>query len=136
MYEKGVVVAVEGGKAKVEFTRTAMCKNCKACLKAGPDKMMVVVENTLNAQVGDTVAVAMNSSTFMEATLIMYGVPLLGLLAGVGIPMAFGAADWVSALCGILCAAGAYGVIRALEPRFKKSPKFGPRMDHIVNQEH
>lgn len=135
MYEKGVVVAVEGSKAKVEFARTAMCKNCKACLKAGPDKMMVVVENTLNAQVGDTVAIAMNSSTFMEATLIMYGTPLIGLLAGVGIPMALGAQDWVSALCGIVFAVGAYGVIRALEPRFKNSPKFGHRMDHIISNE-
>ncbi|MGI6193112.1 MAG: SoxR reducing system RseC family protein [Christensenellales bacterium] len=135
MFEKGVVVEVFDGKAKVEFARTAACKNCRACIKAGPEKMMVVVENTQNAEVGDVVAVAMNSSSFMEATLIMYGAPLIGLLAGVGIPMVFGAPDLVSAIAGIVCAVGTYGIIRSLEPRFKNSKKFGHRMDHIVSKQ-
>ncbi|MGI6150686.1 MAG: SoxR reducing system RseC family protein [Christensenellales bacterium] len=135
MYEKGVVVEVDDGKAKVVFARTSACKNCRACIKAGPEEMMVVVDNTLNAKVGDKVAVAMNSSSFMEATLIMYGTPLFGLLVGVGIPMLFGAPDWVSALAGILCAIASYGIIRALEPKFKRSKRLGHRMDHIVSKE-
>ncbi len=135
MYEKGTVAEVANGQAKVIFARTSACKNCGACIKAGPEEMLVTVENTLNAEVGDTVAVSMNSSSFMGATLIMYGVPLLALLFGLFIPILLGASDWVAALSGIACAVMAYGVISAFEPKFKKSPKFGHRMDHIVNKQ-
>ncbi len=132
MNETGIVVEVEGKRAKVIFARKPACKNCGACIKAGADEMMVELENTLDAKVGDTVAVTMNSSSFMGATLIMYGIPLLALLAGLGIPMLLGASDWVSALAGILCAIASYGVIRSFEPRFKKSKRFGHTMERIV----
>lgn len=135
MYETGTVAEVANGQAKVIFARTSACKNCGACIKAGPEEMMVLVENTLNARVGDTVAVTMNSSSFLGATLIMYGAPLLGLLVGLFVPILLGASDWVAALAGIACAVMAYGVISAFEPKFKKSPRFGHRMDHIVNRE-
>jgi len=134
MYENGTVVEVADGKAKVVFARTAMCKNCGACIKAGPEEMMIIVDNTKGAEVGDIVAVTSSSSSFIDATLIMYGIPLAALLLGVGLPLAFGASDLVSALIGIGCAIASYAVIRQFEPRIKKSKKFGQTMDHIVEK--
>ena len=39
MYEKGTVAEVANGQAKVILARTSACKNCGACIKAGPEEM-------------------------------------------------------------------------------------------------
>ena len=132
MFEVGVVREVKDGRATVVFERTEACKACGACTKVGAQEVMVVVDNTENAKPGDTVAVAMDGGTVMSASLIMYGAPLLGLIAGVGIPMLLGADQIVCAVVGLVAAFGAYGVIRLFEPKLSKKKRFKHRMDHIV----
>jgi len=133
MYEVGIVREIVDGKATVVFQRTEACKACGACTKVGgSEEMLVIIDNTENAKVGDSVAVAMEGTAVMNAALVMYGVPLCGLIAGVGIPMLCGAPDLISAIVGLVAAFGCYGIIKLFEPKLARKKRYKHRMDHIV----
>jgi len=132
--EQGTVSKVEGKKATVVFARKGMCKDCGACLKAGPDEMMVEVENTLDAKVGDVVAIEMRQGVFLEATLVMYGLPLLALVAGLLVCRLIGANDLVTVIGGLGCAVIAFAAIRIFEPKFSRSLRFRHKMTEIVER--
>ena len=132
MNEIGTVTKVEGDFADVIFQRQSMCKHCGACIKAGPDEMMVRVENTLGAKVGDRVSVSMGQTAFVEASLVMYGVPLVALLVGVAVPLLLRVSEYIAAACGVVCAVLAYAVIRRFEPRFSRNKKFFHKLESIV----
>ena len=134
MDEQGIVSRLDGDRATVVFARKAMCKDCGACLKAGPDEMMVEVENTLGAKVGDTVAVELRQKVFLQATLIMYGLPLLALMVGMLLCRVFGAGDMATVLVGIGCAAAVFLGIRLFEPKVSRSLKFRHKMTEIVSR--
>ncbi len=57
--EYGQVVKISGSVAHVKFQRSAACGRCKACgMLAAQNEIIVQVENTLGADVGDNVAVS------------------------------------------------------------------------------
>ncbi len=134
MNEVGTVASLDGKYAEVRFKRQSMCKHCGACIKAGPDEMMVRVLNTEGARVGDRVAVAMGQGAFMEASLLMYGVPLLALLAGLAVPLLAGVSEYIAAAVGVVCAVLAFAVIKRFEPKISKNQKFQHRMAAIVER--
>ncbi len=85
MREKGIVLANKKDCAQVEIRRTSACDGCRGCSVGEKGKSLKVwAKNPLNAKVGQVVEIELNASTFLSATLIAYGVPLLAFLAGVG----------------------------------------------------
>ncbi len=126
----GVVTAVENGIATVRFQRSDMCKHCGACLAIGERELETRVKNTLNAAVGDVVAVSMAGRRVLQASVLAYAVPLLFLLLGVWL------GSYISDVCALLfgvagCAA-AYLVLRALDRRRSFKARFAPRMTAIL----
>lgn len=101
MTERGVVSKVKGKKATVEFERRSACDQCHMCAVT-KDKMTVhvVLENTLDAKVGDFVEVEMGEQFVITAALIVYVIPLI--LIGIGI----GVGTLISELAQILMAVG------------------------------
>ena len=134
MNEQGTVSKLDGKKATVIFARKGMCKDCGACLKAGPDEMMVEVENTLGARVGDVVAVELRQGVFIEATLVMYGLPLLALVIGLLVCRLIGASDMVTVIAALCCAVAAFAAIRIFEPKLSRSLRFRHKMTEIVSR--
>ena len=134
MNEQGTVSKLDGKKATVIFARKGMCKDCGACLKAGPDEMMVEVENTLGARVGDVVAVELRQGVFIEATLVMYGLPLLALVIGLLVCRLIGASDMVTVIAALGCAVAAFAAIRIFEPKLSRSLRFRHKMTEIVSR--
>ena len=113
----GTVTELNGNKAKVVFTRSKACGDCHACVSFGSDQAETELANTLGAKVGDRV---------------MYGIPLVALLAGVLIGSFI--SDLFTAVFGIGAAVIAFLIIRLFEPKFKKMGKFDPRMIEIVSE--
>ena len=105
MNEVGTVASLDGKYAEVRFKRQSMCKHCGACIKAGPD-----------------------------ASLLMYGVPLLALLAGLAVPLLAGVSEYIAAAVGVVCAVLAFAVIKRFEPKISKNQKFQHRMAAIVER--
>ncbi len=86
IHETGTVISVSGDEAWVQTLRESACQSCKArhgCgqkalagLTGGQSRQIRVV-NTLHAQPGDQVTVAIEESALLKASLLVYAVPLL-----------------------------------------------------------
>ncbi len=84
--ETGKVVAVRGDIAEVRFPRGRRCEGCGACCVADGEGVMVTeARNPLGAVVGQLVVVELPARQSIKAAYILYGVPLLAFLAGLGI---------------------------------------------------
>ena len=83
MTERGVVTKVKGKKATVQFDRKSACDSCHMCAVTRDGmKVQIVIENTLDANVGDFVSVQMGERFVLTAALIVYIIPLV--LVGIG----------------------------------------------------
>ncbi|MBS7228683.1 MAG: SoxR reducing system RseC family protein [Eubacteriales bacterium] len=122
----GTVVKIDGGTAVVRFKRTKACGQCKACFTLGSEEADIEMENTLNASVGDVVEIELRERSMVKASLIMYGIPLLGLIAGTLLGALI--SEIAAAVCGVALALLVYCAIHLLEPRFRKKKEFRPQM--------
>ena len=85
MREKAIVVASKKQDAQVEIRRTSVCDGCRGCSVGKEGKpLRVWAKNPINAKVGQVVEIELRAKTFLSATLIAYGLPLLAFLIGVG----------------------------------------------------
>lgn len=136
MLETGQVVSAENGQVQVHFKRTSACERCGACgMLANGQDMIVTLENTIEARPGDQVVVQMPTQGMLQASAIVYVIPLLLLVAGAVVgklalaPLFAGAeSDVVAAISGIaLCALGFLG-IHLLEPKLRRQKRFQLQM--------
>ncbi|WP_434631845.1 SoxR reducing system RseC family protein [Thermoanaerobacterium thermosaccharolyticum] len=109
MTEKGCVVSLKDGKAKVEIIRNDMCGKCHACDIGSNNRMMIEVDAIDELKVGDNVLVEVKDISMLKATSIMYGIPLLfffvGVFAGYAIANIFMADKFfqlIEAISGVL----------------------------------
>lgn len=85
---KGTVEKVEGELATVSIERQDMCGECHACEVLGEvKKCQIQCIDKCQSQVGDEVEIDLDQASFLKATGIMYGVPLVGLFIGLGVGM-------------------------------------------------
>ena len=112
MRQTGKVIETKGKKAVVRFVRSDACGHCNACFRLGSNEADIDIDNALNAQTGDLVGIEMHAKSVLKASLILYGVPLVALLVGAFIGSLQG--DLYAALGGVLFAAGAFFILRAL----------------------
>ena len=78
-------VVKESGKkyAVVQLERQEMCGECHACdYVSGKKSCKLKCEKQIECEAGDTVELLLAQSSFLKATYIMYGTPLVGLVIG------------------------------------------------------
>ena len=89
--ERGRVIAVTGQQAWVQTIRESACQSCSARAACGQRVLartssgranQVLVMNTLGAAVGDEVTVAIGESALLRASFLVYGLPLVFMVAG------------------------------------------------------
>lgn len=131
MRQSGVVVLDKGKTAVVRFQRSDACGRCNACFHLGGTEADIEIENPLRAQAGDVVLIELHGKSVFTASLIVYGIPLVGLIAGAALGSLWG--DLYAALAAVLFAVGAFFLLRALEPRFSRMREFKPRMVEILD---
>jgi len=137
--ETGKVVSVEGRQAVVMIQRSPACEKCGAC-KFGyrSNEMLVTIPNHLGAKPGDQVELSLDSSQFIKASAVMYLIPLFALVLGVVTGYMTGdilgiERQLCGAITGIVFTALSFALIRAMEPRLKRSNQFTPQMVSILN---
>ncbi len=83
---KGVVIGLEGNYAKVSTQKRGVCEGCGQnglCFGSGaddPDDLLV--QNPIQAQVGDNVEFGLPDGSMLRASFIAYLLPLFGLIVG------------------------------------------------------
>ncbi len=95
MIQLAEVIKSNGNKALVKINRQSACQKCnKDCLLAGNSheikEMKVEVDNPIGATAGQTVKLEMGESHLVLASLIIYVLPILGLIGGYFIGSWFG----------------------------------------------
>lgn len=82
----GKVEQVEGKFATVSIERQDMCGECHACEIVGEIKKCTIkCQNLCEGIPGESVEIELENSTFLKATALMYGMPLIGLVGGLGL---------------------------------------------------
>lgn len=114
--ERGRVIAVDGGQAWVQTIRLSACQSCSARSACGQRALanvtggranQVLVANNLNASVGDEVSVAIAESALLQASILVYALPLLLMVTGAIAGHQWGPATDTYAMVG---AAGGLGL--------------------------
>lgn len=131
MTERGVVTKVKGNRATVEFDRKSACDSCHMCAVTRDGmKVKIVIDNELDAVVGDVVDVAMGERFVLTAALIVYIIPLVLVGVGIGVGSLLGElAQVLFALGGLVVGFGVAILLDRCVIRKKKG--FAPRMTAI-----
>lgn len=137
--ERGVVIAVAGDAADVRVAAGAACEGCKGdCCRV--DKDGVVVEGALNApgaRVGDEVEVVVPEGADVRAGLIVYILPVAGLLLGYLAGNLLGGAvglnrDAVGATGAVLAVSAGLLLLRARGRSVLGGERYRPRVHAII----
>ncbi|MDI6873043.1 SoxR reducing system RseC family protein [Candidatus Solincola sp.] len=141
--ELGTVIKVKGNLAEVAFPRGRMCEGCgSCCVAAGEDTMVVEARNPGGARKGDRVEVEVPIRVALKAAYLLYGVPLLAFLLGLGAGGVLGAlvlgGSWDVPL-GLLFGFGflvlSYLLLaRIYSPRSRASSAYRPTIIRIVEK--
>lgn len=86
IYEQGIVTAAGQGSATVAVLRSDACEDCSAKIICGTgDKNENCVEavDPFGVRVGDEVRIRIRGESLFAAAGILYGIPLLLILAGI-----------------------------------------------------
>ena len=85
MGERGLVVDRVGDNVTVKLERTEACAKCKACIAGMTSQEMIInAKNICDAKKDDWVNIEVDGNNFLKAVAIMYGVPLLSFVFGIG----------------------------------------------------
>lgn len=84
MNQQGYIVEiVDSVTAKLKLKRHSACASCGKCATTSEEKDIIVeVDNTIGAKVGDRVEVNMETVNVLKAAFIAYTIPLVALLLG------------------------------------------------------
>ncbi|MCL2616441.1 MAG: SoxR reducing system RseC family protein [Defluviitaleaceae bacterium] len=138
MDEVGQIVASDGDFVQVRMKRQKACDKCRACTIGHDGKHMILhAQNACGASIDDWVSVELDGGFFLRAVLIMYGAPLVTLLAGfVGGTLVAGAlglplSEIIGFATGVAFAALTYVVIKKLAHKIDRK-KNAPVAARIV----
>lgn len=82
MKERGIVVETSGNTAKVRLNTKPGCIKCGLCSKAsnGYQTLSVITERPL--EINQLVTIEINQKALTISSILLYGVPLSGFIAG------------------------------------------------------
>lgn len=128
------------GYAKVFIERNKACEKCGICHMGETQELQLTVPNIINAQPGDRVMVNLHGADVIAAGAIVYIAPIVALLVGLGggyflaTNLNLVNPDLWGIGLGFLTMGLTYFVIRAMEPRFRKSDNYQPELVRIVDE--
>lgn len=139
--ERGRVVEVYGGLAKVQVTRHEACRHCKACDFGRTDTVVVEATNRAGARPGDEVELELEGSRVLGAAFIAYMVPLIfmvvGIYLGTVVARALGrgaSASLFGAVVGLVLLGLSYGLVYAYGKRVNPE-RFRAEVTRVIGPE-
>ncbi|MDD4658922.1 MAG: SoxR reducing system RseC family protein [Eubacteriales bacterium] len=142
MNQIGKIISIEDKMATVELERSSACAKCGICHLGETQILHIDVENSINAQVGQRVLIAVGQGSVLKASSILYLIPLLALVGGIGLAYLLerliglpGNADWWGIGFGLTLFFLAYVIIRLQEPALRSNPAYAPRMLRLAGEQ-
>lgn len=144
MNQQGYIIEIVDEKtAKLKMQRHSACASCGKCVTSSEKKDIIVeVDNTIGAKVGDHVEVNMETVNVLKATAIAYLIPLVALLVGtIGTYFALDAigmgsnVEMISGAVGILLMLATFLVLKKNDKKFRDSKEYIPIVTKIIGKE-
>lgn len=134
MRERGEVIA--GGKtATVKIGRKAECDGCKMCsFRRGENYVKVRAANPLGAKAGDRVEVFSEKSFTLQASLLVYILPLVFAAAGLICGYFLGGEVLMFGMCLGFLLLG-YIIVAAIDRALAKKRGYVPEIVRIITEE-
>ena len=144
MNQQGYVIEiVDKNTAKLRMQKHSACTSCGKCkdLSSESKEILVEVDNTIGAKIGDYVEVNMENINVLKATALAYLVPLAFLLIGTatsyfvlysltGIEEII--IELISGSIGVFLMLVAYILLKKNDKKFHESRKFIPIITRVL----
>ncbi|MBY5963163.1 SoxR reducing system RseC family protein [Marinobacter nauticus] len=113
--ETGKVVALAGDQVWVQTIRTSACQSCSARSGCGQRALaavsggranQVLVDNSVGARVGDEVVIGLDEQSLLNASLIIYGLPLVLMVLASVMAHTWAAGSDLGAIAGAVAGLG------------------------------
>lgn len=146
MNQQGYIIEiVDERTAKLKMQRHSACASCGKCqtLSSETKEILVEVDNTIGANIGDHVEVNMDNMNVLKATALAYIVPLVFLMLGTMssyfvldklIEIQGVGVEVISGLIGILMMLISYVILKRNDNKFRESRKFIPVITNILDK--
>lgn len=118
MKQTGIVFELNDDKAKLLVTRLAACgSSCESCsAHCGENKQEYLnIKNDLGLKIGDRVEISTDSGAVLKYISLVYGLPLVFLIAGVLIGMLFNLKEMYSLLLGFVFMTISFVIIKSVD---------------------
>ena len=141
MNQQGYIVEiVDSVTAKLKLKRHSACASCGKCATTSEEKDIIVeVDNTIGAKVGDKVEVNMETVNVLKAAFIAYAIPLVALLLGtVGTFYSLKAVnvtsnvEFISGVVGLIFTFISFLILRKNDKKFRDSKEYIPIVTRII----
>ena len=141
MNEQGYIVEiVDSVTAKLKLKRHSACASCGKCATTSEEKDIIVeVDNTIGAKVGDRVEVNMETINVLKAAFIVYTIPLIALLIGtVGTFYILNAINFnrnieiISAIVGLIFTIIVFLILKKNDKKFRDSKEYIPIVTRVI----
>lgn len=146
MNQQGYVIDIIDKKtAKLKMQRHSACSHCGKCktLSSETKDILVEVDNTIGANIGDYVEVNMDNINILKATALAYIVPLAFLMLGTigsyfvlenSIELQNTSVEVISGIIGILIMLISYAILKRNDNKLYESRKFIPIIINILDR--
>lgn len=140
MEQQGYIIEIVDDKtAKLKMQRHSACDSCGKCKSSSDSKDIVVeVDNSIGAKIGDRVLVNMESMNVLKATFIAYVIPLIALLVStIGTfyileGMDISNSEAISGIVGFITMAVFYMYLRKNDSKFRESREYIPIVTKVL----
>lgn len=117
------------GMVTVRFERPEACGNCHAC-GYGTHNSEITLRS--DCRIGQWVRVELPENRFLQATTLVYVVPLAGLLAGLLLGWLLGAgADLYTVIGAAAGLVASFGALYLVDRRVSKKPEWAPKITEV-----
>ena len=141
MNQQGYIVEiVDSVTAKLKLKRHSACASCGKCATTSEEKDIIVeVDNTIGAKVGDKVEVNMETVNVLKAAFIAYAIPLVALLLGtVGTFYSLKAVnvtsnvEFISGVVGLIFTFISFLILRKNDKKFRDTKEYIPVVTRVI----
>jgi len=137
--EWGVVIEASSDKARVRLERKSICEKCGLCLYEDKDFVIAEVENKKGAKRGDRVKIQISPARALQATFIVFMIPLISLLTGILIGYLiskwFTLPGFYPVLTGFILFGLSFLFIRRYDKKIKNKQSYQPTIVEVERQE-
>lgn len=139
--EVGIVTDTDGLTAHVTVPKKSSCEGCSAgtCV-TGDQTMEIVALNRAGAKTGQKVRVVIHAYAYMKGSMVVYGIPAIGLVAGAVIgkeimPLFFSGTDpdILSAVSGFSLLGLSFVAVKIWANRRTCRPETSPVIEEILS---